>query len=305
MLWLFALLLLVALALNAFTWLRRRARTPAPGNFTDAAGARLHYVSRGSGPAVVFLHGNDATHLDFTLSLLDYAAAAGYRAIAFDRPGHGYSTAARGAASVLAQMESIRAALAALGITRPIIVGHSWSGAVALAYAVAHPDELGGIVLLGGAAYASGSGLFPDPRFITLVPGLGRLAWSTGALFARPFVLRSFRQAFSPAPVPPEWLNAVAPFEIWDAAHVQAAARDFLAPARELPALSARYPEIRVPTVIVTGDRDASVPPVGQGYRLARDIPHATVITVPGAGHMLPFTHPEAVLDAIRRVTGR
>ena len=301
---LLALVLAVVLALAALAALSaRRSRTdpPPPDAFVEARGARIHAVSRGAGRPVVFLHGNDATHLDFTLSLLDRAALE-YRAVALDRPGHGHSTRPRGSASVAAQMEILREALRRLGVEQPILVGHSWSGALVLAWALAHPEELSGVVVLAGAVYAKGSGLFPDPRFITLLPIVGRTAWSCGALFARPFVRKAIRAAFSPAPVPPHWQPSTEPFQIWNAGHVRAAAEDFLASARDVPALSPHYPEIRIPVVIVTGDRDAAVPPAQHAYRLAKDLPSAVLITVPGAGHMLPFTHPDEVMDAIRRV---
>lgn len=294
-----ALLALAALA--AFSVRRRRTAPPPPDAFVEARGARIHADCRGSGRPVVFLHGNDATHLDFTLSLLD-RAALDYRAVAIDRPGHGYSTRPRGTASVSEQLETLREALRRFGIERPILVGHSWSGALVLAWALAHPEELSGVIVLAGAVYAKGRGLFPDPRFITLVPILGRMAWSCGALFARPFVRKAIRGAFSPAPVPPLWQQRTEPFQVWNASHVRSAAEDFLASARDVPALSPHYPEIRIPVVIVTGDRDASVPPAQQAYRLAKELPHAVLITVPGAGHMLPFTHPDEVMDAIRRV---
>jgi alpha-beta hydrolase superfamily lysophospholipase len=63
-------------------------QVPPVGQFIAVNGLRFHYVRRGTGQPVVFLHGNDGQLQDFTLSVLD-RAARDYQAIAFDRPGHG------------------------------------------------------------------------------------------------------------------------------------------------------------------------------------------------------------------------
>ena len=268
-----------------------------PGEFVRVDGGRLHYIERGSGAPLIFLHGNDATHLDFTLSILDRAAER-HRAVVFDRPGHGYSERPRGSASLLRHLDLIREAVAQLGIARPVLVAHSWSGYLALAWAVLYGEELAGALLLAPAAYSYGSGLFRDPRFLTLVPG-GRMLWPAAASAAYPFILRAIRNSFAPATVPAHWLEAAEPFQIRSAAQVRAAAEDFLAPAREIPKLAARYPKIRIPLVIATGDRDKSVPAEAHAFRLAKEVPHARLLTVEGAGHMLQFTHPEEVMRAI------
>ena len=67
-------------------------RNPPIGKFLQIHGARLHYFELGSGSPVVFLHGNATLLQDFTLSEAFTAAAKRGRAIAFDRPGFGYST---------------------------------------------------------------------------------------------------------------------------------------------------------------------------------------------------------------------
>src|SRR6185436_13738170 len=73
-------------------------RNPPIGKFLEIDGARLHYVEIGSGLPVVFLHGNATLLQDFTLSEAFAAAAEQHRAIAFDRPGFGYSSRPRGPA---------------------------------------------------------------------------------------------------------------------------------------------------------------------------------------------------------------
>src|SRR6185436_12046125 len=116
-------------------------RNPPIGKFLEIDGARLHYVEIGSGPPVVFLHGNATLLQDFTLSEAFAAAATLGRAIAFDRPGFGYST--RPAArrwTPSEQADVIAEALRRLNCGPAEIVGHSWGTLVAVSLAERHPS---------------------------------------------------------------------------------------------------------------------------------------------------------------------
>lgn len=71
-----------------------------------------------------------------------------YRVTAFDRPGHGVSGRASQDGSLRTQARALREALQALGLHRPIVVGHSVGASLALTMALDAPDELSGIVAL-------------------------------------------------------------------------------------------------------------------------------------------------------------
>jgi alpha-beta hydrolase superfamily lysophospholipase len=77
-----------------------RALPPA-GRFVDVPGARLHLVERGSGPAVLLVHGLAGQLKHFTYGIVDQLAAQ-YRVVAVDRPGSGYSLRMPGASAALA-----------------------------------------------------------------------------------------------------------------------------------------------------------------------------------------------------------
>src|SRR5262249_42437443 len=116
-------------------------------------GVTLNYVSAGSGRPVVLIHGNPGSHHDFTLSVFEKLSQS-YHVIAFDRPGHGFSERHDSVkTTVEVQAEIICAALQKLSIDKPVLVGHSWGGALVLAAAIACGDDLSGIVLLAPAAY--------------------------------------------------------------------------------------------------------------------------------------------------------
>src|SRR3954463_12011724 len=123
---------LAAAALGAAALFNRKkardaeAATPPIGKFVEVDGVRLHYVERGDGDPLVMLHGMGAMVQDMLGSGLVDRAAERYRVIAFDRPGYGYSDRPRGQMwTPQAQAALIHAALAKLGVKRPLVLGHS------------------------------------------------------------------------------------------------------------------------------------------------------------------------------------
>ena len=153
----FSILLITAAVLGGLAALtefgvRRIERAhPPQGRFVEVAGGRLHLLELGSpdAPPVVLLHGASGNLQDMRLALGDRLAAR-YHVILVDRPGHGWSDRPDGPAdgSPARQAALIHQALERIGVTRAIVVGHSWSGALATAYALAYPADVTGLVLL-------------------------------------------------------------------------------------------------------------------------------------------------------------
>lgn len=154
LLWvLLALLVAAALAVGYFVHATRRIaaeaerRVPAAGKFIDIDGNRIHYVEQGEGRPILFIHGLGAQLLQFRHPLFD--KLDGYRLIAIDRPGSGYSVRARGAGARLTeQARVVRRFIEVMGLERPLLVGHSLGGLVALTAALDHPRAISGIALI-------------------------------------------------------------------------------------------------------------------------------------------------------------
>lgn len=260
-------------------------------------GVALNYVSAGSGRPVVLIHGNPGSHHDFTLSLFEKLKES-YHAIAFDRPGHGHSERSGTlATTVEVQATMIRDALRKLSIEKPILVGHSWGGSLALAAAVAYGSDLSGIVLLAPAAYPSVSvewwSLLPR------VPLVGSLAVKAlTPLIGRAIVKTSLRDAYHPQDMHDEYAERIA--NLWmHPDRISAWAYDETTLRASLQRLSPRYAKIDLPVVIVTGDADRVLNPEDHAYPLHNAIGHSTLIVLPDTGHQLPQTRPDAVVAAI------
>jgi pimeloyl-ACP methyl ester carboxylesterase len=299
---------LIAICIGLSIWggslLRQSlADFPAVGKFVEVAGTRLHYVERGSGRPVVMIHGSDGVLQDFTLTIFD-SVATGFHALAFDRPGHGYSGRPLGEPMTLTMAARlIHQACTELGLTRPIMMGHSYGGAVALQYALDYPADLSGLVLLAPACYSDGVSHLRSGRraMKVLGPVLGRTLFVPLGRMMEPAIIKP---SFDPDPVDTAYMEILREFSPRPE-QFRSLADEVVMMGEGLDALVDRYHDISVPTVVVAGDADGMTEMPFSGNRLVGQIPKAELVVLPGAGHMVHHVHPEATLAALRRVVQR
>jgi len=132
----------------------------------------VHVVEAGDGPPAVFLHGTNTSSLSWVPIL---GRLHGLRMIAVDRPGRGLSDPATPTARAGTRKAAVRfvdEVLADLGVERPVLVGQSGGGIWALWYALAHPERVSGLVLLGSTPLLPGTRP-PLPLRIAATPLLG------------------------------------------------------------------------------------------------------------------------------------
>jgi pimeloyl-ACP methyl ester carboxylesterase len=279
---------------------RDERRHPPAGAFITVDGVRLHYVERGQGRALVLLHGMGSLLQDFSTSVLDELARH-YRVIAFDRPGYGYSQRpARMLWTPERQARLIHMAVTRLGVEKPILLGHSWGGLVALAYALAYPHHTASIVLLGSYVFPVAR---PDMAALGLfrVPVLGTILSHTVApLFARLMGERLLRDvAFAPNPIPQRFAAEFPLALTWRPGQLRAMAEEALMLRPAAAALARRYGEIIVPAVILAGESDRVVDQRRHALPLHHAIRNSAIRVVPRTGHMIQHARPDLVLEAV------
>ncbi|MEC4718482.1 alpha/beta hydrolase [Noviherbaspirillum sp. CPCC 100848] len=273
---------------------------PPAGEFLQIDGVRLHYVERGQGQPVVFLHGNGTMIQDFETSGLIDLAAQKYRVIVFDRPGYGYSERPRSTIwTPQAQAKLLHRALLHLGIENPIIVGHSWGTQVAVSMALEQPDYVKSLVLMSGYYY-------PTARLdVTLaaqpaIPVLGDLMrFTVSPLLSRAIWPAVLGRIFGPAPVPARFKEEYSVWMTLRPSQLRAAAAEAALMIPAAYALQERYHELTMPVVIMAGADDKHVTTSHHSERLHAELPHSSLHVTAGAGHMLHHVAQEEVLAGI------
>ena len=263
----------------------------------------VHVTESGDGPPLILVHGADGVWLDFPRRLVDRLSST-HRVIRPDRPGHGYSDGVpAGAPPLRAQAERLRAAVAALGVARPIVIGHSYGCALALRWALDHPDELDGLLLLAPAAYD----IWPawTPRLMA-VPATtaGRAAAEILVPLGVPVLHVANARAFWPQRMPREYRRQARAMFLRPT-QFAALAEEYRWVSEDLGAMRDRYGTLRLPVEIVAGDADLVTPTDREAVRLAAEIPRASLAILPGVGHQLHWSHDDAMFAALERLEAR
>ena len=282
------------------------AKYPRTGEFvTTSSGYVMHYLRRGQGHPVIMVHGAIGTAIGVNSTPAFEKLSREFDAIAPDRPGYGYSP--RAPYETLTPADHARILhefILALKLKeRPVLIGHSWGGAVMLAYAVAYPGEARAIVLLAPAAYPLGK---PEQQLyvVPATPIIGDVYIETLApLMAAIFAPGLEQTAFSPYGIVPEYRDLTRAL-LLRPCQMRAAARDGLTLDATLAALWPHYPQISDRLIILCGDDDHLVSCAGNSARLHKAVPGSELRMLAGGSHMIPYQFPEQVLAAVRDAFG-
>lgn len=294
----------IALLLALFAaWTARRveAALPPAGRWIDAGLTRLHVREAGpeGAPAIVMIHGlaGQAAHYSYgVVPRLDQR----FRTVAPDRPGSGYSPRhAKAPAHLRAQADAIAALIEVLDLGRPLVVGHSLGGAIALALALDYPDKVAGLALLAPLTHMQET---PPTVFkgLTIRSRLlrGMVAWTLMVPASIKNSRKTLAQVFGPDRVPADFATRGGGLLGLRPKAFVGASRDLQALPDYLPQQQARYGELRVPVQVLYGRDDRILDWKANGQALVDKVPGATLALIDG-GHMLPITHPDACADFI------
>ncbi len=287
---------------------RAEAAHPPAGQFVKAAGHRVHYVEQGSGPTVILIHGAFGSVRDYTFDLAD-RLAENYRVIAFDRPGLGYSDPVYSgpfvskAESPFEQAQILSAAAKALNVETPIVVGHSFGGIVAMAWALDHDPAA--VVMLAGVAKPWPGDLSWLYQVNGTPLGGGLIAPALTAL-APPTRIRSGVAAtFAPNQMPEGYADHIGPYMPLRLPVFRSNARQVNTLRPHVVEMEKRYPDLALPIEIVHGQDDTTVPISIHSAPLAEQVASANLTILEDAGHMPHHSHTEDVIDAIDRAAAR
>lgn len=250
---------------------------------TDVAGFHIVYLEGGEGEPLVLVHGFGADKENFTR--VAKLLTPRYHVIIPDLPGFGESSKPADADyTVVAQVERVHAFVQALGLKTIHIGGSSMGGNIAASYAAKYPDETGSIWLLapGGVSTAPPSDLELRMRD----GGSNPLIASNPEEFAAVFHFVMADPPFVPARI----LEVMGRTAV---ANHELNAKIFKQIREEAP-IEPRVKGLKVPARIVWGEKDRALNPAGAQI-LAGLMPNASVLILPGVGHLPMLERPREV----------
>ena len=285
---------------TAITARRVEQALPPRGQFIEVSGARIHYLDKGSGPPIVILHGLGGQMGNFTYALLERLTDE-FRVILVDRPGSGYSRRAPGATGRLTEQATIVSEfIRKLGLKRPLLVGHSLGGAIALGVALDHPEAVKALALVAPLTHVPKQ--VPAP-FRALDINSNFLRWLVAWTVATPIGIRRGKAIldaiFSPDPAPADFpirgggILGLRPRSFYNTSS------DMRAVNFDLGRMIARYSSLQVPVHILYGTTDEVLDHHVHGEGMKAKSSLISVELIPG-GHMLPITAPDLTAKFIK-----
>ncbi len=308
-----ALAAAVPAALAGFSYRTARRVTrlvPPVGRIMEIGGERIHVSDQGRSapgkPVIVLVHGLGGNMRNLLLELAPRLQDE-YRLVALDRPGSGHSVGAPGRpGNIRAHAWVVRDVIEALGLERPLLVGHSLGGAIALATALDHPKHVGAIALIAPLTHLETE---PPAVFQGLAvpnPLLRRIiAWTLAVPTSVRKGAETMAHVFGPEPVPDSFAIGGGGLLGLRPQAYEAASRDLVASGEDIPGMLDRYATLTLPVGILYGSRDQVLLARKHGAAMRERIEGLEYEEIEGAGHMLPITRPEETAAFIRRMAAK
>lgn len=262
-------------------------------------GLPIPYLSAGEGPPLVLLHGAGDNALDWRLVMPTLAAT--HRVYAPDLPGSPDSARPAADYSPTFFERFVVKFVDSLGIGRATYIGNSLGGLIALRLALSEPARVAALVLVDSA----GLGYAINPAFTSVnVPGLAEAAipfWRTpvGA-YQRAWGRTALLFAHPPRSIPREWLAEqcrLARSPGYLEAHLTVL-RALVSPLGQREVLVDRLPSLKIPALVVWGERDR-VFPCSQAKRAVARLQEGSLALIPDCGHMPHVECPDRFLGAL------
>ena len=305
---------LLAVALHVW-WYARKTRgiaqfaetmVPPTGRLITVGGREFHVEDRGQGRPVVFIHGLGGNLHHFDIPLWP-SMGQGYRLIAIDRRGSGYSQQDWGNdGAITTHARDIAAILDELGVGNALYVGHSLGGAVALAAALTTPEKVAGLALIAPLTVYS-----PQiaPEFRPLYIRSPRLRKFMARTYAIPAAVKATEQTldfvFGPQKPPDDYAVGGAALTGVRPSHFYATSTDLVSLEQDMPSVEARVGEIRVPAAVLFGTSDRVLDYKRHGLSMEKRLPGCEVRLLDGVGHMVQYSAPEATANFIKSLAAR
>ena len=288
------------------------AAYPPIGELIDIDGVKVHAKVQGSGPDLVLIHGASGNMRDFTFDMVDQLADR-YRVILFDRPGLGWTDNLpqhAGAWNATAATPHEQAALLQkaadrLGVSNPIVLGHSYGGAVALAWGLSRPDDTAALVLVSAVSEPWEGDLGWQYKLTGSAFGSGIVIPLVTAFVPQRFVRASVGAIFAPQDTPDGYSDHIGTGLSLRRMSMRANAQQVNTLLPEIKKMVPKYDTLTMPVELIHGTADTIVPLDVHAAIATPQLPDSALTTLPGIGHMPQHVTQPDVIAAIDRAATR
>lgn len=286
---------------DAPTWVDRTAY-PFTSRYLNVDGGRMHYVDEGSGEPILFVHGTPTW--SFLYRHMIRALTPTYRCIAADNIGFGLSAKPIDwGYSFADHTRNLSQLIDRLSLGRFTLFVHDLGGPIGLAFALAHPERISRLIIANTTLWPLAGAFAPPAAAKLFGTALGRFLYLQMNVSPRTLLPLVYGDRSKLTPdIHRQYLS---PFPSAAERHgLYAFAREMAAGAPTLEALWAQRERIaQIPSLLIWGMKDVAF---GPNYlaRWRELLPHAQVLELPEAGHLVQEEAPEQVLGAMRSFIG-
>jgi pimeloyl-ACP methyl ester carboxylesterase len=264
--------------------------------FTAVGGVRIHYQEAGDekAPPIILIHGFISSTLIWSRVFLPLADA-GFRAVAPDLPGYGYSDKPAAAEyTIAAQARAVTALMDRLGIEKATIVGASYGGAIAATMALDCPERVERLVLIGAVSNDQ-----PKKKLllrILQIPIIGDIVTPLylGSLWA---LRKRMEEMYRRIGKPVNEHMVAARHHLLATSNVH---RAMIHTVRRWSAnrIQREASLIRQPTLLMWGEEDTHIP-LSEAFKLRDAIPNSRLIVFRKCGHLPPTEYPLKFVEVV------
>lgn len=273
---------------------------PPEGQFKQINNLKIHYDIIGKGPTVVLLHSQPSNQKQFYK--LKNILKDNYQVISIDRPGMGYSDPIKEISPKRLQIQAqlIRELLKDLKVKKPIIVGHSYGGALALSYAIQFEGSVKGLVLVNTASHPWKKGRPWLPFRIISNPIYGKLFSNTFAMIYGKINLdTSANNNFPNNKAPINYIKNTSSELTLRPKTLQSYTYDALNLREALELQKNFYNKLSIPVTIMSGNEDTVTPNSLHSYQLNIEIKQSKLVKVANVAHSIIELKPNLIKNEI------
>jgi len=266
------------------------------GNLVEINDQQIRVYQTGRGPDILLIHGLPGCIEDWETIIPELSKK--YRVTAFDRPGHGFSSANKLKYNLSQNADFAFALIDKLKLNNPVVVGHSYGGSTVVEMAERNTSNVKAFVSVSPVTSSRGK---PDTIFYILkTPVIGPAsAWLVKLFTGCSMIREGLENAFNPnQKYMPQGFAEHRCMIFGQPKVIKTLSREEMTMRADVDRMTPLYGNIKKPLFIVHGENDKAVP-VADGMLLHKAAPGSKLIIYKNTGHMVQYAKHSELIGVI------